>query len=587
MELRKLTEEVLATNESSSIVMVSSEEVLPLQIEAYVKSRSEISWIFRQPSASAILHNQPYIELDLKFSLSQPDGTTMNQNVKPISQYEDGRLTHDGLKCYGRQLEGLPFLSKCVRTSVVTMNGASHTYRNSEYFVPFLRSVVGREAMAKIGTPWNDFADQPSYRARDNDNSPLIRGDARTMSPAKAKQARLFDLSMTLDGASQNIADANGTNAVTYTMTYREPLFMSIFNGLAGNEMFPVWCSEQNKSPIILHAQQTSINFNLHDNWTQNLFGLIQNDKDQALKVFDVQIQSARLCCKFVQPPSKYIAPALSANVSYQSTKFIRFRAQAPTGQVFSAPHWAKNAAYPSKVEFTLQASNFPYMPSCFMIEVAPDYNTKLNYIASGRDHATQRRNLKIVEASKEDMRWGIVALDLIVNTSPNVVPNKGSKEMTDQSIHNVRYNARQLYDLYLKNAASVERALYDFETWFNRGCTVLLTSADMNGILPSCHVRGNVSIQGKVTCVNTMPYMCYIGAGSPPVPGNEMAMGTVDGVAQGYSWIAGQKYEKFECQIVGVYSNGYMALDAKSGIIGEAVMSEQAGNALRLSSAM
>ena len=40
---------------------------------------------------------------------------------------------------------------------------------------------------------------------------------------------------------------------------------------------------------------------------------------------------------------------------------------------------------------------------------------------------------------------------------------------------------------------------------------------------------------------------------------------------------------EKYVCSIVGVYSNNYMSLDAKSGMVGEYSFAEQMGAQLRL----
>ena len=188
---------------------------------------------------------------------------------------------------------------------------------------------------------------------------------------------------------------------------------------------------------------------------------------------------------------------------------------------------------------------------------------------------------------SKEDRRWGICGVDLIVNTSPDVIPDRGKGD-SDANITTLRYNTRELYNLYLKNCASVERAIYDFDTWFQRGCCVLLTSADMNGILPSCHIRGNVSVQGTIRAVNTLGYKCYVGSGTAGVGiARALAARSIqdNGQAAPVCWIQGQRFEKFECAVTGVYSNQYMALDAKSGIVGESVMSEQFGNSMRLSS--
>ena len=577
-----ITAEELGTRQAKTIVVLGTEEVLPLKIPAYVKSDSEISFLVRQPSSSAILVNQPFIELQLEFKMSKTDGQDLTNDLIFVGAKKEAI----GAKAFGRQLEGLPFLSKCVRTSVVTINGASNTYRNSEYFVPYLRSTVGRAAMAKIGTPWNDF--EECYVKAANGFSARAAGDATVMSLTASKQARLFDLANTNEGSTARTSDT------TLMVTYREPLFMSVFNGLQGNSLWPTWCSEQNKSPSVLHAQQMSINFNLHDNWAQNLYGLIQHQDNEAGKILSVDVKHASLCCKFVQPPPKYIAAALSANVTYQTNKFMRFKAKPTTTRslpVYSAGNISGDYAWPNEaVEFQLEAVNFQYMPSVFMIEIAPDYSTKLNYVAA----ANAARNARLVEMSKEDKRWGICGLDLIINTSPDIVPDRGSGSMVGNSIINLRYNARQLYEMYLQNCSSVERATYDFDTWFHSGCTVLLTSAQMNGILPSCHVRGNVSVQGRIRAVNTMGYKCYVGPGASAVgvathttqPDAAVQMNTGAGAEGPFSWIAGQKFEKFECSITGVYSNTYMALDQKSGLVGESVLSEQFGNALRLSAA-
>ena len=563
-----LTEDVLGTRQAKTMVMLSTEEKLHMKVPAYVKSDSEISFLVRQPSSSAILVNQPYLELQLIFTLSRNDVAFSHLAA--------------ALKPFGRQMEGLPFLSKCVRTSVVTINGASNTFRNSEYFVPYLRSIVGRDAMAKIGTPWNDYEEQ--YRrartagqvGRDYHNTIMGRDTS--------KQARLFDQSVTLDGSTARDAG----NYTTFIVTYREPLFFSVFNGLAGNSLWPVWCSEQNKSPSVLHAQQMSLNFNLHDNWAQNLFGLIQNRTNNPGTITSVEVKEAHLCCTFVQPPPKYIAASLSANVTYQTTKFMRFKAKAEgynRGPNPALTHFDGYAMPMETVSWTLDAVNFQYMPSIFMIQVGPDYNEKLNYFAAANDGI----NARFAEMSKEDRRFGISGLDLIVNTSPDVVPGRGHGHMDSTSIVNLRYNTRQLYNMYLKNCASVERAIYDYETWFQKGCCVLISSADMNGILPSCHIRGNVSIQGTVHSVNTLGYRAYVGNGTGAISTanvDPMIFSGFSNAANTPHWISGQKFEKFECSIIGVYSNSYMALDAKSGIVGESVMSEQYGNGMRLSTA-
>ena len=174
----------------------------------------------------------------------------------------------------------------------------------------------------------------------------------------------------------------------------------------------------------------------------------------------------------------------------------------------------------------------------------------------------------------------GIVQLDLIINTSPDVVPSHGTNSYTDGQIINLRYNARQLYELYLKNCASVERAIYTFDQWFYGGCVVILSPQDMNGILPSQHIRGNISVQGRITAVNTLGYSAYIGASAASSDTTNNLAGT-----NATAWFDTYPLEKFRAQITGVYSNCYVALDAKSGLVGENILSEQFGNSLRLSS--
>ena len=101
-----------------------------------------------------------------------------------------------------------------------------------------------------------------------------------------------------------------------------------------------------------------------------------------------------------------------------------------------------------------------------------------------------------------------------------------------------------------------------------------------MNGILPSQHIRGNISIQGKILAVNTLGYTAYVGSGQPPTA--TAANNLADDFD--YAWFDGKPLEKFRAQITGVYSNCYLALDAKSGLVGENILSEQFGNSLRLS---
>ena len=551
-----LTSEELATREARNVVMVSSEEILPRRIAAYTASKSEISFLFRQPSASSILINQPFLELKLEFTVEgQRDMRTFVSSVRRnLAQ-----------KLYGRAMEGLPFQSKCVRTSVVTINGATQTYRNSEYMTPYLRSQVSREAMKKIGNPWNTFATQ--YDLGGNPHA-IQETDLGILSGGDSEQVDLFNMNITL-GDSTGLAGVNGATvddiSTVVTMHYQEPLFLGVFGGLSGNDSFPLWSCEQNKSPSLLHVHQCSINLNLLDNWAQNMFGLIGNSGAFGCTVTDVKVATANLCCTYVQPPPKYIASALSSNVTYATYKFLRFKSERCSVSGKCAPAVADGAP----LNWTFSSVNFPYMPSVFMIEIAPDYNTKSNHIFASNEALGNKHQMI---ASKEDRRFGIVQLDLIINTSPDVVPSNGAIQLDNASYINVSYNSKQLYKMYLKNCASVERAPYTYHQWYKYGCTVLISPQDMNGILPSQHIRGNISVQGKVYAYNTMDYAVCVGTtGAAP-----LATG-------GDAFPTGKRLEKFDAQITALYSNCYLALDAKSGLVGENVLSEQFGNSLRL----
>ena len=52
-----LTETVLTQREAAPVTMIQSEEVLRTRTPAYSQSNSDISFMIRQPSASAILTN--------------------------------------------------------------------------------------------------------------------------------------------------------------------------------------------------------------------------------------------------------------------------------------------------------------------------------------------------------------------------------------------------------------------------------------------------------------------------------------------------------------------------------------------------
>ena len=136
------------------------------------------------------------------------------------------------------------------------------------------------------------------------------------------------------------------------------------------------------------------------------------------------------------------------------------------------------------------------------------------------------------------------------------------------------------MYEFYKKNT-SYTSCLYTFDEWCDGGCVVILTPDDLNGILPSPNIRGNLSIQGTVHARNVLGYKVHVGD-TEPLENTIGNQGQLGGSRDG--WIQDIKVEKYVCQVVGIYSNSYIALDAKSGLVGEWVGSEQMGASLRLS---
>jgi hypothetical protein len=215
-------------------------------------------------------------------------------------------------------------------------------------------------------------------------------------------------------------------------------------------------------------------------------------------------------------------------------------------------------------------------MPNCFCFKMQPSYQHKLNkigYLAPDQIEC---------HASKMDSSPAIVDLRLQINTSSNCWPQVGNVNAEQANIHNFRFSSRELYKYYLKNT-SYDESLYDYEQWFNHGCTVLLTPQDLNGVLTSPSVQGLCTMSVTVSVYNTLPYRIYVGNGQP--------LATVQAQTETF-FCAGandadnkrQKLEKFTCAVVGHYSNQYMTFDAKSAQVGAQNMSASFGAGLRLS---
>jgi hypothetical protein len=280
-----------------------------------------------------------------------------------------------------------------------------------------------------------------------------------------------------------------------------------------------------------------------------------------ALKVFDVEIMEANMIFDFWSPPPRYVASALSMTASYAaSLKTLRYEINVSGG---GGGGVNDTMAVREKRDFKIGNCSFPQMPNVFCFEVQPSYQHKLAKIgATAADQA-------ICRASKLDSRPAIVDLRLQINTSSNCWPQVGNVDTTQANIHNFRFSARELYKYYLKNT-SYDESIYDFESWFKHGCTVLLTPQDLNGVLNSPSIQGLCTMSATVSVYNTLPYEIYVGNGSPDQHG-VAAMAT------------DQQCEKFICCVIGHYSNQYMTFDAKAAQVGSQNMSASFGAGLRL----
>ena len=128
---------------------------------------------------------------------------------------------------------------------------------------------------------------------------------------------------------------------------------------------------------------------------------------------------------------------------------------------------------------------------------------------------------------------------------------------------------------MYLANCASYELAIYTYEEWFNHGCIVAISSDQISGITSSPNIRGQVTLSGTVYALNTLSYSVCVA---------DQHTGTTYNHNGNEAGFHGARYERFQCAVVGIYSNRALILDSKSGILSEAVYSAQLGESLRLS---
>ena len=469
-----LTQEVLTQREAQPVVLIQPEEILRVKTQAYSRTNSDISFMVRQPSASAILANdvELYIEVDF---------TTENSNVSVHAEFDDDfKARSQGNSDYGYVAEGLPIQSKCVRNAVLTINGSSQSFRMNEFGKEYAMLHCTRKYMDKIGNGWNDYTKNQVINTAAAAGYHDGTKDARALNETEAKQYKAWKAQILQDG------NANQTASQTVKFAMREPLFMGPFGAFRNCDSFPAWSSEGQKSPGLLHVHNMQLQLAMEERWQNALFLAVKsyaqnNDWDE---VSSVNITKAELHTRWILPPPRLISAALTQSVSYASFDVLRFVAE-PSNGVGQLKH-------ADVCEFKLNAVSFPYMPSLFVFSVQPHYAHCTKYIA-GRD-----KRAGMIDSMKRDKRLAITHLDLVINTSSAAVPFVGTDDVQTR-----RINARDLYRMTLENCADMTDFPYNFEDWRESCGFVALSPAQLSGQLNSPNIRGNVVMQGKIVCRN------------------------------------------------------------------------------------
>ena len=536
-----LTETVLTQREAAPVTMIQSEEVLRTRTPAYSQSNSDISFMIRQPSASAILTN--YVELLVEVKFRSDSAFSVIKELKDTYKIET-QANRD----IGFAAEGLPWQSKAIRNSVITINGTSISQRCNEFGKEYAKLHCNRKYMEKIGGGWNDNCELMNKGRAVGAYNGNGKRDNYVLSKTSTKQYKRWKMQMTQDDTE----DAGATQTATFQ--FREPLFLGPFGAFGMCQSFPAWSSEGMKSPGLLHVHNMQLQFSLEDNWQNALFlPLYQYSQNNAFAQIGVpEITKAELVCKWVLPPPRLVSAALTQSVSYASFDVLRFVGQ-PLGQAAKIDHGGM-------CKFRLNAVSFPYMPSLFMFSVCPHYAHCAKYIA-GQDVESEA-----LYAMKQDKRMTIYSMDLSINTSSAALPHEGG-----ESVQTRRLNARDLYQMTLENAASFEDFPDDFEEWYFGGGFCAITPAQLSGNLASPNIRGTVVVQGTINAINHMGCPVNVSAGSVNFDGD-------NGVIY-----PDAPLPRYQCLISGVYSNRALVLDAKSGIMQESTYSQAFSQQLRL----
>ena len=582
-----LTEPILTTRESQPVVLVSSEEILTVRTPAYSKTKSDLSWLIRQPSGSAICSSYVEIMLEVKFTVTggkeirvrAPFNGGLHGTAANRYQYKVGTnaASHAAdTSDYGYWPELLPIQNKCVRNAVLTINGSSQSLRMSETGKEYNLLHLNRKYANKIGGGINDYSQQNVYSRKrfvadptgaatnycgrfapglDTASFQSLYADNKQ----RQMQVNKFISAHVHSSDTAEIAQAY-TGATSPNMLFREPLYMGPFSAFQGADSFPAWSCEGQKSPGLLHVHTLQLQLAMEDGWEKQLYLGITNlsGANNKTEIIDVEIVNAWLQTKWHMPPPRMVSAALTQTVSYATWDVLRFIADPRTGDGF--------LAHGQKTEFTLNAVSFPYMPSLFMFSIAPQYQHAPKLLGN------RENDCYMLDQMKGDKRAGISHIDLTINTSAVALPYKGGSDQVTVSI-----NARDLYNMTMQNVANYTEFPYTFEEWYSGCGFVALSPSQLSGTLNSPNIRGSVVLQGKIYSQNLMGHPINVSRGSVPFSAD-------DGAGGGNPvYDVDAELPRYQCVVAGFYSNRSLVLDAKSGLLNENTFSAAFNQNLRL----
>ena len=573
-----LTEPILTTREAQPVVLVSSEEVLCVRTPAYSKTKSDLSWLIRQPSSSAICSSYVELLLDVSFELSNGHeirvrgpynmGLTNTKANRYRAKVNAVGAHAAAASDYGFWPELLPIQNKCVRNAVLTINGSSQSLRMSEIGKEYNLMHLSRDFANKIGGGINDYKQLGVYSrtqvTHDGDTNYCGRfstsnGKMNLLYADPEQRQRQTDRFMAAHinyNQASEIAQEWADNK-SPQMLFREPLYLGPFSAFQGSDSFPAWSCEGQKSAGLLHVHTMQLQLAMEDGWQKQLYLAVTNSSagDQMAEVVNVEIHNAFVQTKWYLPPPRMVSAALTQTVSYATWDVLRFIAD-PNPNMSIIAHG-------SRYEFTMNAVSFPYMPSLFCFSIAPLYQH------SPRILGNRSNDCYMLEQIKGDKRGGISHIDLTINTSAVALPYKGGNDTITRSM-----NARDLYNMTMQNVANYTEFPYTFEEWYQNCGFVAVSPAQLSGTLNSPNIRGAVVVQGKVFGTNMMGHPINISRGFLGFAATEGATGV-------YQVDAG--LPRYQCVLSGFYSNRSLVLDAKSGLLNENTFSAAFQQNLRL----